>query len=118
MESQSSITRQYNKLLNDVAKKDFYKIDLTNRLNCYTCNDPKCGHITKTKDVDAGVTPMFFKCEICGTKAISSMYRDIVPIQKHTIEWYRPSLNQVLKMRKKPDLLYHIFRGGLDSRKV
>lgn len=118
MESQGEVTRKYHKLLDDVATKDFYKIDLSNRVNCYTCSNPKCGHITKTKDVDAGVTPMFFECEVCGSRATSSMYRDIVPDKQPTIEWYRPNLAQVIKMRKKPNLLDHILSGGLDYRKI
>ena len=63
MESQSSVERKYKKLMQDVATSDYYKVDLSNRVNCYVC---KCGHITKTKDIDAGVTPMMFTCESCG----------------------------------------------------
>ena len=60
MMSQREVERRYKKLLHDVQTKDFYKIDLTKRVNCYGC--PACKHITKTRDVDAGVTPMFFEC--------------------------------------------------------
>jgi transcription elongation factor Elf1 len=115
MESQGEVTRKYHKLLEDVATKDFYKrIDLTNRVNCYRCS---CGQITKTIDIDAGVTPIFFGCENCGLQATSSMYKDIAPNLKPTIEWYRPKLHEVIKMRSKPHLLEHILRGGLDHRK-
>lgn len=114
--TKKDIERLYNKLMKDVAEKDFYKIDLTNRVNCYTC--PKCKHITKTKDTDAGVTPMFFTCEDCGcSNAVSSMYRDIAPYLQPTIEWYRPTLEQVLKM-KNEGLVEHILMGGLDFRKI
>lgn len=109
------IEKQYKKLMRDVATKDYYKIDLTNRVNCYTCN---CGHITKTKDVDAGVTPFFFSCEKCGGMAQSTFFKDIAPNQKPTIEWYRPSLDELFKMRKQPALLDHILMGGLHYRKI
>ena len=109
------VTKKYNKLINDVATKDFYRIDLTNRVNCYTC---KCGHITKTKDVDSGVTPMFFKCEKCGKMASSSFYKDIALHLEPTFEWFRPTLAEVLKMRRKPQELDHILNGGLEYRLI
>lgn len=116
MESQRQVERQYNKLLQDVATKEFYtSIDLSNRVNCYVCN---CGHITKTKDVDAGVTPFIHSCEKCGGEARSTFYRDIAPDQQPTQEWYRPSLKQTFKMRSKPGMVEHILMGGLDVRKI
>lgn len=54
MLSQREVERQYNKLMQDVATSDYYKIDLTNRVNNYVCTSVKCQHITKTQDVDAG----------------------------------------------------------------
>jgi hypothetical protein len=114
MESQRQVEKKYNKLMQDVATSDYYKMDLTNRINCYVCG---CGHITKTKDVDAGCTPMMFSCEKCGGIARSTFYKDIAPEQQPTIEWYRPTLKQVLKMRGKEGMLDHILQGGLDYRK-
>ena len=119
MESQRSIERKYKKLLNDVATKDYYKTDLTNRVNCYRCKE--CGHITKTKDVDAGVTPFMHNCEECQEMAYSSMYQDIAPDKEPTKEWYRPSLAETLKYRKKPygeAMLDHILKGGLEVRTI
>ncbi len=115
MKSQREIERRYNKLLEDVKIKDYYKIDLTNRVNCYICS---CGHITKTKDVDAGVTPMFYNCEKCNGQARSSFYKDIAPNQQPTQEWYRPTLKQVLKMKTHDGMIEHILNGGLDIRKI
>jgi hypothetical protein len=115
MISQGEVIRKFEKLLKEVATSDFYKVDLTNRVNCYTCS---CGHITKTKDVDSGVTPMFFDCERCGGDASSSGYRDIVPHQEPTIEWYRPRLIDLIKMRHKTFLLEHVLKGGLMHRKI
>ena len=118
MESQREVTRKYNQLLQDVATKDFYKIDLTNRVNCYRCKNGKCGHITKTIDIAPGVTPMFFECEVCGSQTTSTMYLDIAPTQEPTFQWDRPTLNEVMKFRKKPGLLNHILSGGLVVRKI
>ena len=115
MKSQREIERKYNKLLKDVETNDFYKIDLNNRVNCYVCG---CGHITKTKDIDAGVTPFMHKCEKCRQMARSTFYKDIAPNQQPPEEWYRPTLKQVLKMRKNEGMLDHILQGGLDVRRV
>ncbi|GAB3164636.1 hypothetical protein [Telluribacter humicola] len=114
MKSQREVEREYNKLLQDVATKDYYKVDLTNRVNCYLCS---CGQITKTKDLDAGTTPMFIKCETCGKDARSTFYQDIRPDQEPTYEWYRPALKEVLKLRSKETTLDHVLSGGLLLRK-
>lgn len=116
MISQRQVEKQYNQLMKDVKTKDFYtKINLAHRVNCYTCDT--CGHITKTKDVDSGVTPFTFGCEECAAPATSSFYKDIAPFQKPTIEWYRPSLKEVMKYKNSPAKLDHILNGGLDYRK-
>lgn len=114
-ESKRSVTEKYLNLINDVDTNDFYDIDLTNRVNCYVC---PCGHITKTKDVDAGVTPFMFTCEACGNVAQSTFYKDIIPDKPHTIEWYRPNLKETLKLRKNPGTLEHVLAGGLMDRKI
>lgn len=89
-----------------------------NRVNCYVCK--KCEHITKTIDIDSGVTPFMHQCEKCKEFATSTFYRDIAPDLKPTQEWYRPSLEQVMKMHRKEkfNLLDHILQGGLDVRMV
>jgi hypothetical protein len=112
--SRREIAIRYKSLMNDVATKDFYKVDLTNRVNCYVCT--VCKRITKTKDVDPGVTPFMFSCDYCKSMAYSTGYRDIAPEIKHTHEWYRPSLESVFKMRD--GMVEHILKGGLDSRKL
>jgi len=116
MESKRQVEKKYNSLLKNVEIDDFYKIDLNNRVNCYVCT--KCDHITKTKDIDAGVTPFMFTCEKCQGISRSSFYTDIAPEQTPTIEWFRPTLKQVLKMRKIPAMLDHVLSGGLDYRKI
>lgn len=116
MISQREIERQYSKLMNDIATKDYYKVDLENRVNVYTCLN---GHRTKTINKDAGTTPMFMSCPECGVQSKSSWYKDIAPDIEPSIEWYRPSLSECLKMRgKKEPLLDHVLMGGLDTRKI
>lgn len=113
--SRREIQRRYEKLMHDVATKDYYtKVDLTNRVNCYVCTS--CDHITKTKDSDAGVTPMFYRCENCGGIGRSSFYNDIAPNQRPTKEWYRPSLKEALKLKSYE--LDHVLGGGLLIRKI
>ena len=115
MISKKQVEKKYAALLKNVANNDYYKIDLTNRVNCYTCI---CGHITKTRDVDAGVTPFMHKCEKCGKVAYSTFYKDISPNQKPTEEWYRPSLMECMKLRHEYYMLDHVLNGGLLVRKI
>ncbi|WP_321321498.1 hypothetical protein [Labilibaculum sp.] len=116
MTSQREVERLYEKLMHDVATKEFYTdIDLANKVNCYVCEE--CQHITKTKDVDPGVTPFMFTCEVCKATATSTFYTDIAQDCKPTIEWYRPSLKETLKLRKDQGTLDHVLRGGLIDRK-
>ena len=114
MISQRELERRYNKLMYEVKNNDFYKIDLESRLNVYSCS---CGHDTITIDIDAGVTPFMYRCEKCGNRAISKGYQvqgNLTP----TLEWYRPSLKEMMKRRKNENLLEHYFNGGLEIRKI
>lgn len=115
MKSQREIVKKYQALLSRVAKDDYYKIDLANRVNCYVCS---CGHITKTRDIDPGVTPAMHQCESCEKLAHSTFYRDVAPTVKPTQEWYRPTLDECLKSKKSEALLDHIFKGGLLCRPI
>jgi hypothetical protein len=95
--TKSEIKKAYAKLLEAVKNDKFYDIDLSNRVNCYTCS---CGHITKTIDVDAGVTPFMHFCEKCNKTATSSMYNDRAPDQKPTLQEisdHRPSVKSSIK---------------------
>jgi len=115
----SEIEKRYNKLLHEVATNEYYtKVDLTNRVNSYVCPE---GHISKTRDVDSGVTPMFIKCESCQHQAASRFYKDVNPIQDVTQEFYRPSLRQLLKMSTREwndGMIEHVLSGGLMIRKI
>lgn len=113
MMSVRECTKLYNKML-----KKYQKEVEPNRINCYKCD--RCGTITKTIDVDDGVTPFGHTCEYCGNPfATSTFYNDIAPNQRPTQEWYRPSLEETLKWRNKNEsMLFHILNGGLDIRPI
>ncbi len=114
--NEKEITKKYEALLKSVAEDDFYDIDLTDRVNVYVC--PK-GHMTKTKEVDAGVTPFIMGCSKCQTGAQSRMYKGVPEELEVTREWYRPSLEETLRIAKQvPQALDHILQGGLLNRKI
>ncbi len=108
------VTRKYNEIVKYYEGED---IDLANRVNNYRC--PK-GHITKTKDVDKGVTPFMRQCgkDGCEEFGRSSFYNDNYPAMQPTQEWFRPSLKQVIKMRKNAAMLEHVLQGGLEVRNI
>lgn len=114
-QSVKQITKAYEKLLIEVKNDDFYQVDLTNRVNNYLC---KNGHITKTKDVDAGVTPFMTRCFYCDEMAKSTFYNDYIPTEHPVKEFYRPTLKETLKLRQQPNLIDHILKGGLIERVV
>lgn len=115
--NKKEIEKRYNNLLKKIETNDYYDIDLNNRVNCYVC-DP-CGSITKIRDADPGVTPFYYTCDSCGNPlAKSSFYNDVAPDMEPQHEWYRPSLSETLKFRKKTDVLDHILSGGLLIRKI
>ena len=85
-------------------------------VNAYVCDNL---HITVTKDVDRGVTPMFIGCPECKTlykkhlMASSRMYR-VNQSAPHTHEWYRPASNEGLSQFE----IEHVEQGGLLLRKI
>ena len=118
MESVKSTTKKYNKLIEDVKTKEFYKTDsFKDKVNCYTCE--KCNYITKTKYIDIGTIPFMINCVSCKGDAQSSFYNDILPDKSPTHEWYRPDLKTTLKLRSKHSgTLEHVLLGGLLIRKI
>lgn len=105
------IRKEYKKMLKRVEER---LGDQTLRVNNYTCQT--CGHITKTMDVDPGVTPFIHRCEMCGNEAYSNFYNDRIPHKPATQEWFRPSL-EVCYMMDEGEL-HHILNGGLIPRKI
>lgn len=79
-------------------------------MNYYVCL--RCGHITKTRDIDKGVTLYVHECEKCGDFARSTFYSDIIPDREPTQEWYSPSLEVISKKSYDPGMLDHVLNGG------
>lgn len=88
-------------------------------VNVYTC--PVCGWKAVTRNLVAGVTPMFIKCEgpercdaktfpVCG----SSCYR-VDQKQEPTHEWYKPTEDELMR---RPWMIEHVAKGGLALRRV
>ena len=113
MRSTRDVTKSYNDMIKMMDKEP----SNDDKQNTYNCS---CGHKTHTIDVDKGVTPFMHSCEKCGEFARSSMYQSSQDV-KPTQEWYRPTLKQCLKMRKKEHgdaILNHVLQGGLEMRVI
>ena len=110
MISQREVKRQYAKLMFDVENDPYYKGDVTKRVNTYSCT--RCKHETQTREIDAGCTAMSIQCK-CGGIARSHFYVEISPDKEPEKEWYRPSLEETIKLRNKPHILEHVLKGGL-----
>lgn len=91
---------------------------MSNNINTYTCPH---GHVTVTKDVDEGVTPMMLRCRQksddgkhnCTEFARSAFYncdQSLTP----EYEWYKPKSYKGYK----DSMREHIKKGGLDIRKI
>lgn len=91
--------------------------------NVYRCPD---GHLTVTKDVDDGVTPMFLACRHdgttdCGQRAVSAGYPEgpmpaelLERFETYGFEWYAPTVKWA--RRKGTEMLAHVQKGGLVLR--
>jgi hypothetical protein len=112
MKSLRQIEREYNRMLINMGKEPPRK----DKINIYTCAN---GHTIKTIDIDKGTTPFLLNCGVCGAEAKSSFYKDDNPELNISHEFYRPDLFYVMKkLRKHPELLEHVLKGGLLCRKV
>lgn len=112
MISQRELERKYNAMVNHESNNGVVS---ENRINCYTCN---CGNKFKTIDMAKGVTPFMMDCKQCVGMGKSSFYNDIYPEIKPTVIFYRPSLKECMKLRRKPNLLEHILNGGLYYKSI
>lgn len=116
--NKGEVEERYKKLLEEVKTLDFYtKVDLANRLNVYICDNK---HRTITKDIDSGVTPFIIDCPVCNRDAKSVFYR-IEEGYKKTLkpqfEWYRPTLEELLKIDH-IGTRDHVLQGGLLKREI
>lgn len=103
------IEKKYNELVKSIESKIMY--DGRGKVDRYTCDT--CGHIIYTTYRDKGVTPFTIRCTRCGgTKYHDKTYdKKTVPGYVNVMDWYRPTLEQTLKM---PDrVIEHILNGGL-----
>lgn len=103
------IEKKYNELVKSIEKKIMY--DGRGKVDRYTCDT--CGHIIYTTYRDKGVTLFTTKCKRCGrTMCHDKTYdKKTVPSYVNVMDWYRPTLDQTLKM---PDrVIEHILNGGL-----
>ena len=110
--SQRQLINDYNKMILNFPEDPEFKI----KENIYTCEG--CKNVVKTKDLAAGTTPMKITCLKCGGAMQSNFYADIPKDPEVSMEWYRPTLKQVLKWRGKPGLIDHILNGGLSLRQT
>lgn len=103
------IEKRYNELVIEIERKIMY--DGRGTVDRYTCDT--CGHIIYTTYRDKGVTPYTIKCERCGgTKYHDKTYdKRTVPGYVMVMDWYRPSLEDVLKMSD--GMIEHVLNGGL-----
>lgn len=103
------IEKKYNELVNTIEAKIMY--DGREKVDRYTCED--CGHIIYTTYRDKGVTPFTVRCNRCGgTKYHDKTYdKKSVPDYVLVIDWYRPTLEDTLKMSD--GMIDHVLNGGL-----
>lgn len=103
------IEKRYNELVKEIEGKIMY--DGRGKVDRYTCDT--CGHIIYTTYRDKGVTPFTIKCTRCGgTKYHDKTYdKKTVPGYVVVMDWYRPSLEDVLKMSD--GMIEHVLNGGL-----
>lgn len=80
-------------------------------INVYHCGS--CGRDRVTINLDAGVTPMYLRCDQCGGQSVSRWYRvDQTLMPEYA--WYRPHNLRGFDAAMRD----HIERGGLDLRKI
>lgn len=82
---------------------------------CYVCD--QCGQVTKVRQIVKGMAPGGIECPYCHGQAMMDIF-DAYPNITATYEWYRPELDEVLRMVEN-DKLYtvnFILSGGLIRR--
>lgn len=103
------IEKKYNELIKSIEGKRMY--DGRGTVDRYTCSS--CGHIIYTTYRDKGVTPFAMRCHRCGgTKYHDKTYdKKSVPDYVLVMDWYRPTLEDTLKMSD--GMIDHVLNGGL-----
>lgn len=103
------IGERYRELVEGIENARMY--DGRGTVDRYVCED--CQNIIFTTYRDKGVTPFTMKCRRCGgTMCHDKTYRkNDVPNYVLVFEWYRPTIDEVLKMSD--GMAAHILSGGL-----
>lgn len=107
--TKEQIEKQYNKLVSEIEEKKMY--DGRGTVDRYICDT--CGHIIHITYKNKGVTPFVMRCPKCSGDMVHkhTFKKDTVPGWVEVKNWYRPSLEEVLKMDK--GTTEHILNGGL-----
>ena len=94
------IEEEYNKLISESGTVDRY-----------TCDT--CGYMMHTTYKDKGVTPYTMRCPKCkGTMYHKQTFiKETVPDFVEVKNWYRPSLEELLKTDE--GIIEHVLDGGL-----
>lgn len=103
------IENKYNDLIAKIENIRMY--DGRGTVDRYVCED--CGMIMYTTYRDKGCTPYTMRCKRCGgTMCHDKTYdKNIVPNYVMVVDWYRPSLEDLLKMSD--GMIEHVLNGGL-----
>lgn len=113
--TKEQIEKRYNELVNGIEEKKMY--DGRNTVDRYVCDT--CEYMIHTTYKDKGVTPFTMRCTRCGGTMYHTKTFDkkTVPHYVMVLDWYRPTLEQTLKMSDA--MIEHILNGGLilDSEK-
>ena len=102
----------------DIEKryKNIIVEDNNGQTDTFLCQE--CNNIIRTKVTDSGLVPMGIECPFCGKEAYHQDEDN--PKIDITYEWYRPSLEEVLRMAEEKRLfsVSMILSGGLMRRKL
>lgn len=103
------IEKEYCKLTKEIESMCIY--DGRNTVDRYVCE--KCGGLLHTTYQDKGVTPFVITCPMCGgmMSHTQTFRKEIVPESVEIKNWFRPTLEQTLKMSD--GTIEHILNGGL-----
>ena len=108
------IKTKYSSMLASIEQNKESMAEKKGMVNCYTCES--CGHVQKLMYADTGVTPFIISCNVCTSgHSKSSFLRDTRPFVIAEQEWFRPSLEETLKLKSDWEL-EHVLNGGLLRR--
>ena len=99
----------YNKLVSEIEGMKMY--DGRGTVDRYTCDT--CGYMMHTTYKDKGVTPFTMRCPKCKGEMYhkQTFIKETVPDFVEIKNWYRPSLEELLKMDE--GTIEHVLDGGL-----